>query len=298
MNTRRTRTGFTLIELLVVIAIIAILAAILFPVFAAAREKARQTSCLSNLKQNALATIAYVTDYDETFPLAIYNSSGTCTETMAQQLIPYQKSVGTWICPDKLQGLNWQTAMGILGAAYSIPGTLCVTQPNIVYTSYGFNDSVFNYAQTALAKNGADTGTTDSMIQYPDVTTLFYDGFTAGGLDPSQATGTAVLLAAATAGDPKGDCGPIRQDIDARHNGTTNTAYVDGHAKVVHCAQSADSHYESGNVPGGPVYCLGIDGLQVYTMWYVTDANPYQSYQLMGQIVTTGPNGQPWVSNR
>src|SRR5437764_1424554 len=64
------RKGFTLIELLVVIAIIAILAAILFPVFAQAREKARQTSCLSNLKQLGLGLMMYVQDYDETFPSA------------------------------------------------------------------------------------------------------------------------------------------------------------------------------------------------------------------------------------
>src|ERR1700735_2297769 len=62
-----TRRGFTLIELLVVIAIIAILAAILFPVFAQAREKARQTSCLSNMKHLALANLMYVQDYDEAF---------------------------------------------------------------------------------------------------------------------------------------------------------------------------------------------------------------------------------------
>src|SRR3712207_3033945 len=65
---QRKRNGFTLIELLVVIAIIAILAAILFPVFAQAREKARQTSCLSNLKQWGNGFMMYAQDYDETLP--------------------------------------------------------------------------------------------------------------------------------------------------------------------------------------------------------------------------------------
>src|SRR5947199_4837052 len=64
------RKGFTLIELLVVIAIIAILAAILFPVFAQAREAARKTSCLSNEKQLALGWLMYAQDYDETFPMS------------------------------------------------------------------------------------------------------------------------------------------------------------------------------------------------------------------------------------
>src|SRR5258708_24865158 len=68
VSTKKPR-AFTLIELLVVIAIIAILAAILFPVFAQAREKARQTVCLSNLKQMGLAVMMYVQDYDENYPL-------------------------------------------------------------------------------------------------------------------------------------------------------------------------------------------------------------------------------------
>ncbi|MCS7190021.1 MAG: DUF1559 domain-containing protein, partial [Fimbriimonadales bacterium] len=66
------RKGFTLIELLVVIAIIAILAAILFPVFAQARESARQTQCTNNQKQIATSVMMYVQDYDETFPMSAY----------------------------------------------------------------------------------------------------------------------------------------------------------------------------------------------------------------------------------
>src|SRR5688572_6496239 len=70
------RSGFTLIELLVVIAIIAILAGLLFPVFAQARASARQTTCLSNAKQGALAALLYAQDYDETFPRV--DNNGSC----------------------------------------------------------------------------------------------------------------------------------------------------------------------------------------------------------------------------
>ena len=98
------RTGFTLIELLVVIAIIAILAAILFPVFAKAREKARQTSCLSNVKQQALGCLMYNQDYDERFALNIWTGGGVIPQpshqrTYATNIYPYVKNVQIFACP-------------------------------------------------------------------------------------------------------------------------------------------------------------------------------------------------------
>jgi prepilin-type N-terminal cleavage/methylation domain-containing protein/prepilin-type processing-associated H-X9-DG protein len=102
------RRGFTLIELLVVIAIIAILAAILFPVFARAREKARQSSCLSNLKQLGLATLMYVQDYDETFPI-FGPAWGTNPDPPGTGvcwwlgIYPYVKNYQLYVCPNYQQ---------------------------------------------------------------------------------------------------------------------------------------------------------------------------------------------------
>lgn len=111
---RRGKPGFTLIELLVVIAIIAVLAAILFPVFAQAREKARQTACVSNLKQIGTAFAMYVSDYDDLLPdrrdlktslpggykpWSTWPTSDPRAGWAAVVLEPYTKNVAIWSCP-------------------------------------------------------------------------------------------------------------------------------------------------------------------------------------------------------
>jgi prepilin-type N-terminal cleavage/methylation domain-containing protein/prepilin-type processing-associated H-X9-DG protein len=126
------RSGFTLIELLVVIAIIAILAAILFPVFAQAREKARQTSCLSNLKQVGLGVIMYVQDYDETMPPPFTGQGGSADLTFANGsmmrwphlVYPYIKNGQIFSCPSNptspavaFQTLEEMRANGIVSSA-------------------------------------------------------------------------------------------------------------------------------------------------------------------------------------
>ena len=98
MTLKNRRSGFTLIELLVVIAIIAILAAILFPVFAQARAKARQTACLSNGKQLGLGKVQYVQDYDGVYPPA-QQAVGTDTYSWPTMVYSYVKNADVFVCP-------------------------------------------------------------------------------------------------------------------------------------------------------------------------------------------------------
>lgn len=155
MKAVASRRGFTLIELLVVIAIIAILAAILFPVFAQARESARKTSSLSNVKQIGLGAMMYVQDYDEMYPCNSWdtpaigtadNDSGRANYLTAVQwpwrIMPYIKNKQIFVCPsDPARGKNgwrgYESGIGESGCdtAWGIPTPI----------SYGHNQHLFGY---------------------------------------------------------------------------------------------------------------------------------------------------------
>lgn len=166
MHPTNGRRAFTLIELLVVIAIIAILAAILFPVFARAREAARQASCTSNLKQYATATLMYVQDYDELFPMSAY-LAGTCVATFYLEVDPYVKNAQVNVCPSERDAVSLQT----------VTGAPCAGTPP--FTSYVQN--------AALFANGFVPGVSPvalAQLQRPAETAMLYDGNIAA---PAQA---------------------------------------------------------------------------------------------------------------
>ena len=214
--------GFTLIELLVVIAIIAILAAILFPVFAQAREKARQTSSLSNLKQYASATLMYIQDYDEVFPMSAY-MSGTCVGTFYWAVEPYVKNDQVTVCPSETQAMR----------LVDVVGMPCPKTPP--FTSYSVNHAVFvngffpNVQPTALA-----------AIPRPAETAMTYDGNVANGASPGQQI----------------------QVVQARHNLTFNTNFVDGHATAIQATQVGTARQFTVFGPGKElkVYRIGAKG--------------------------------------
>jgi prepilin-type N-terminal cleavage/methylation domain-containing protein/prepilin-type processing-associated H-X9-DG protein len=130
---RTRRLAFTLIELLVVIAIIAILAAILFPVFALAREKARMSACISNMRQIGNALMMYVQDYDETYPYCRFHQNlnlgttakpgtdkGYVVDSWRNAILPYLKSVDVLGCPSN----PWSRSIaGQLGSLPPVPGS-------------------------------------------------------------------------------------------------------------------------------------------------------------------------------
>jgi prepilin-type N-terminal cleavage/methylation domain-containing protein len=169
----RQQKAFTLIELLVVIAIIAILAAILFPVFAQAREKARQATCQSNLKQLGLAFLMYSEDYDETLPPAPYfhfiieNSNGSYSGQSA--LEPYIKnhpaqSRGTvWVCPDLAKYFTGNNSFGQYLCTYTMnvflnPANRYDSDSDACYTGPAQQNSPVQPQLQQLSRNGFHPG--------------------------------------------------------------------------------------------------------------------------------------------
>jgi len=193
------RRGFTLIELLVVIAIIAILAAILFPVFARAREKARQSSCLSNEKQIAIAILMYAQDYDEMLPKYRQDSASPgCQYLWAMVIQPYVKNTQLGVCPS--------APAGALGYGCNLSHTMPCR------SGAGFPlAKVPRPAQAALVADAAATGNCNTPR-----TGVESDGF-------------AVIYCPI--------CGPgcqyfsVGSAISKRHNEGANGAFADGHAK-------------------------------------------------------------------
>lgn len=205
------KKGFTLIELLVVIAIIAILAAILFPAFAQARERARAASCLSNLKQVSLGWLMYAQDYDETFPLG-RNYLASSSPVQYQHWFALDTYVsGTGYISDYTKGLIYP---------YTKSGQI-LTCPSITVpagrTNYGLNSEIY-YHQS----NGTPTGAPISLMQSPVDTILLADSgsfnSTTGKVGPEPYLNAPSVL---------------YPTVHARHQERTNVAFMDGHVKSV-----------------------------------------------------------------
>jgi len=211
------RRGFTLIELLVVIAIIAILAAILFPVFARAREKARQAACGSNTRQLILAAMMYVQDYDERFPDDDYitGMQGACITPPCYnecwwrfKIQPYVKNWNLFNCPS-----GYFTDAG---------------SPWIQYTDeYGVNGNItgrgVHLAMAQIQRPAEVAYVGDSCHWLWTVCNglpLAYPNPRINNL-PGKNNGTCGLIPAPDS---------VRQQL-TRHNGGSNVGFADGHAK-------------------------------------------------------------------
>jgi len=197
--------GFTLIELLVVIAIIAILAAILFPVFARAREKARTASCLNNVKQLTLGIMMYVQDYDETYPAA-YNYAPVNPTTWMNPVMPYIKNDQVMKCPS-----------GRKSQDYGVNSSVCLLPSSPPHTARKKLSEVKRPAEVFLLM--------DSATYYCSRTTMYVCAYIPGtccGCNPDDHVSgpgyewTPDTLYDLTVG---------------RHNHGVNAGYCDGHSK-------------------------------------------------------------------
>ncbi len=215
---KKVAKAFTLIELLVVIAIIAILAAILFPVFARARENARRSSCQSNLKQIGLGLLQYAQDYDEHY---------VPNDTWSQRLQPYLKSTQIFACPSQADN-NVYRDQG--------PGaiTTIVYGPAIPKLSYGINNVYGGSTQPVriFEQNGPPASI--AAIEDSSGTVAFTDTGNFGSSNNNYQTipaAGAVLNLDAAASPPT--LSGSQGTIIARHLETTNVAFIDGHIKAM-----------------------------------------------------------------
>ncbi len=178
----KQKNAFTLIELLVVIAIIAILAAILFPVFAQAKEAAKKTSCLSNTKQIGLSTLLYIGDSDDNYPMSVYDTDspvgptgvapirlglGDHAFTVYDALQPYMKNSQILICPSNVPGVDFGGKI--------LPSVGLRPYGTFRYASYAPNFAVFNDPALAIVFGQKQIITNQSAIPKPTDTIMFYD---------------------------------------------------------------------------------------------------------------------------
>jgi prepilin-type N-terminal cleavage/methylation domain-containing protein/prepilin-type processing-associated H-X9-DG protein len=230
MRSTSKKRGFTLIELLVVIAIIAILAAILFPVFARARENARRASCQSNLKQIGLGVMQYTQDYDEKMPgMFQYKGGGTSAlYWWPDTLQPYVKSYQLFVCPSDSAPLTYDYGRAVAGHTY--PAGF----PNPLIWSYATNAVTDPPAGTqagpfGVVPTGPNQGDTVSLAAIEDVATTIMV-FDSSGYDPevklwAQTDASPALGQYCTGNTDGGDC------LSRRHLEGTNLLFFDGHVK-------------------------------------------------------------------
>jgi prepilin-type N-terminal cleavage/methylation domain-containing protein/prepilin-type processing-associated H-X9-DG protein len=227
MHPSRKNVGFTLIELLVVIAIIAILAAILFPVFAQVREKARSISCASNLRQLGLATLQYVQDYDETYfqspyPGDLNNDPTQPCLYMPEYLMPYVKAPAVFTCPD-FKGDPFALDYTYRGSDFAEPSALkplYVQSLTDYHLGYGINElqlsNVVQNSPLTLSKVVAP-----SEIGMYDDSSILWNTFIGYQLNIGQGLHTYWLSSDQITwfyGTP-------------RHQNGENFCYCDGHVK-------------------------------------------------------------------
>ncbi len=224
------RRAFTLIELLVVIAIIAILAAILFPVFAQAREKARTASCLSNVKQIALGAKQYTSDYDEKWHhyLWMFNGSTGVWHTWMEQQKSYVKNTQIYLCPS---GPENPRAYGYTGAANRV-ASMYVWPGWIRWTYYDWFGTImfagFPVGAQVAPVNPWDYAANIEFSKHPSQAAFLIEGYM---ITYSPATGTDFGSAATTGFQPY-HTDPYWPAF-MRHQEGHNVAYCDGHAKYV-----------------------------------------------------------------